>query len=62
MTKNELRRIIRSDAEARDCAYRITQCGEVHYYGRMPNSTVTGWYLMAQDAAMLAREIKAGQQ
>jgi len=23
---------------------RITRNGEVHAYGRMPNSTVTGWY------------------
>ena len=24
---------------------RITRNGEVHAYGRMPNSIVTGWYL-----------------
>ena len=25
--------------------YRITRDGEIHVYGRMPNSTKTGWYL-----------------
>ena len=24
--------------------YRITRDGEIHVYGRMPNSTKTGWY------------------
>ena len=27
--------------------YRITKDGEVHFYGVMPNSSVTGWYLAA---------------
>lgn len=25
--------------------YRITRDGEIHIYGRMPGSIVTGWYL-----------------
>ena len=25
--------------------YRITRGGEIHVYGRMPNSIKTGWYL-----------------
>ena len=25
--------------------YRITRDGEIHVYGQMPNSIVTGWYL-----------------
>lgn len=39
------RSIIRLAAEARDCKYRITSDGEVHFYGRMPNSIETGWWL-----------------
>lgn len=31
--------------------YRITRSGEVHLYGPMPNSTVTGWWLFAQTVA-----------
>ena len=27
--------------------YRITRNGEVHFYGRMPNSNSRGWYLEA---------------
>jgi hypothetical protein len=41
------RRIIKDRAEIRNCKYRITIAGEVHFYGRMPNSNVTGWYLFA---------------
>jgi hypothetical protein len=26
--------------------YRITRHGDVHVYGRMPNSDQVGWYLM----------------
>jgi hypothetical protein len=26
--------------------YRITASGEIHIYGQMPNSIVTGWWLM----------------
>jgi len=28
--------------------YRITKAGEVHFYGQMPNSQTTGWWLFAQ--------------
>lgn len=42
------RRIIKERAEARDCKYRITAEGEVHFYGRMPNSIETGWWLFAR--------------
>ena len=27
--------------------YRITKEGEVHFYGIMPNTGATGWYLAA---------------
>ena len=42
------RRIIKERAEVRGCRYRITQDGEVHFYGVMPNSNVSGWWLFAQ--------------
>jgi hypothetical protein len=42
------RRIIRERAEVRNCKYRITKEGEVHFYGRMPNSIENGWWLFAQ--------------
>jgi hypothetical protein len=42
------RRIIKDRAESRDCKYRITKDGEVHFYGTMPNSNTTGWWLFAQ--------------
>ena len=42
------RRVIKERAECRDCKYRITRDGEVHFYGKMPNSNVTGWWLFAQ--------------
>jgi hypothetical protein len=28
--------------------YRITRDGEIHAYGTMPNSNITGWWLFAQ--------------
>ena len=34
----------RAEAERLDCKYRITRDGEVNFYGRMPNSTQTGWW------------------
>ena len=41
MTKKDRAAIIASvDAER----VRITRNGEVHAFGRMPNSIVTGWY------------------
>lgn len=42
------RRIIKDRADVRDCKYRITSEGEVHFYGRMPNSIETGWWLFAR--------------
>jgi hypothetical protein len=41
------RRIIKDRAETRDCKYRITSNGEVHFYGRMPNSIEIGWWVFA---------------
>jgi hypothetical protein len=32
-------------ASEANCKYRVTKDGEVHFYGIMPNSTKTGWYL-----------------
>ena len=37
-------------AADRGVKYRITSNGEVHFYGTMPNSAVTGWYLAAYAA------------
>lgn len=48
---NAQRRIIMDRAEVRNCKYRITATGEVHFYGRMPNSNVTGWWLFAQSVS-----------
>ena len=48
MTTKINRTIIRNAAAERDCKYRITADGEVHFYGEMPNSNVTGWWLYAQ--------------
>jgi len=31
--------------------YRMTHDGEVHFFGAMPNSNVTGWYLAAWAAS-----------
>lgn len=42
------RRIIKDRAQCRNCKYRITAQGEVHFFGVMPNSNVTGWWLFAQ--------------
>lgn len=57
MTNNQTRAIIRNAAEARDCKYRITAAGEVHFYGRMPNSVETGWWLFAQSVEDATKEI-----
>lgn len=61
MTMIQIRKTIRKHAEAQGCAYRITAQGEVNYFGRMPNSTETGWYFVGHDAATVAREIEAGR-
>lgn len=44
--KNEkkLRELMRRDYGAGK--YRLTHDGEVHAYGKMPNSIETGWYLL----------------
>lgn len=34
---------------------RINRLGEVHAYGRMPNSIVTGWYFASFAETILAR-------
>lgn len=55
------RRTIKEMAVALDCRYRITQDGEVHFYGRMPNSIETGWWLFTQsvdDAVQRAARTK----
>ncbi len=43
MTIPEIRKILRDVYGARQ--YRITCDGEIHVYGRMPHSIVTGWWL-----------------
>jgi hypothetical protein len=40
----KLRELLRRDYGAR--CYRITRQDEIHVYGQMPNSIVTGWYLL----------------
>lgn len=40
---------------------RITRAGEVHAYGRMPGSIITGWYLMGY-ADELLQDIAAGHR
>lgn len=51
--KNEaqFRELLRRDYGAGK--YRITRDDEVHAYGKMPNSIVTGWYLVGS-----VREVK----
>ena len=39
----KLRELLRRDYGAG--RYRLTKEGEVHIYGQMPNSIVTGWWL-----------------
>ena len=43
MTKTAIRAALRNAFGAGK--YRITRDGEIHVYGQMPNSIVTGWYL-----------------
>lgn len=61
MTKTEIRGTIRKAAESRDCKYQITSAGEVHFYGRMPNTNKVGWYLVDQSAPNLAKRITSGE-
>ncbi len=55
MTITAIRNALRNEFGARH--YRITQAGEIHVYGQMPNSIVTGWYLYGWvgDADTIAR-------
>lgn len=48
----QLRDLLRRDYGT--CKYRITADGEVHAYGKMPNSIKTGWYLLGS-----RREVEA---
>lgn len=50
------RRAIKAIAESRGCKYRITSSGEVHFYGRMPNSDTFGWMFIAWTADDAIRE------
>ena len=56
-TKLEARKAIRAEAERRNCKYRITANGEVHFYGRMPNGNTTGWWLFGQTVAGALEQI-----
>ena len=40
----KLRELLRRDYGAR--CYRITRNDEIHVYGKMPRSIVTGWWLL----------------
>ena len=42
------RRIIKAYADYWGIGYRITRRGEVHMYGKMPNSRSLGWWLFAK--------------
>jgi hypothetical protein len=55
------RNIIRNEAVARDCGYRITRDGEVHFRGRMPNTNQDGWYFVGHDAESVAKDIQEGR-
>ena len=48
----KLRATLRARFGAR--RYRITRQGEVHAYGEMPNSIITGWYLVGWAVDMRA--------
>lgn len=52
------REIIRNAAADRDCKYRITADGKVHFYGVAPNSIVTCWWLFAQSVDDAVEQIK----
>lgn len=46
MKITEIRQVLRdAKAEGRMENYRITRDNEVHFYGTMPNTNQTGWYL-----------------
>jgi hypothetical protein len=46
MTHKKLRDALRVKYGSR--CYRITRTGDVHVYSPMPNSRVTGWWLMGE--------------
>lgn len=52
------RKIIRNAAEMKGCKYRITAEGEVHFYGKMPNTNIAGWYLFAMSVGEAVAQIK----
>lgn len=55
---NAKRAIIKTEMENRGAQrYRITANGEVHFYGQMPNSIETGWWLAHQNADQFAERI-----
>lgn len=43
MTTAQIRTALRAKFGSRN--YRITRAGEIHIYGRMPNTNQDGWYL-----------------
>ena len=58
ISRATLRSIVRTDMEAQEASrYRITRDNELHYYGRMPNSIVTGWWLVSQDVDAYVAQI-----
>ena len=61
MTSQKLRAVIRAAANERGCRYRITQDGEVHFYGPMPNTNDVGWYFVGWNPEEVAAEIHAGR-
>lgn len=58
----QIRKTIREYAASRDCKFRITANGEVHFYGTMPNTNQTGWYFVGFDAAEIADDRAAGER
>ena len=46
--EKKLRELLRRDYGNRN--YRITRDNEVHVYGKMPNSTVVGWWFLGHIA------------
>ena len=53
----QLRAIILETAER--C--KIKKNGEVHAYGRMPNSNQTGWYLVGFDVNLIEEALCTGR-
>lgn len=52
------RRIIKAYADNRGMRYRITKAGDVHLYGKMPNSNKIAWFLFACSADDAVRKIQ----